>query len=118
MTKIYNYQPFSRWRGVQLLHRKSLRNLREVAFIARHDAVTTPEQREFQARLAQITAADDIFRGIRPAKIIMGEYDRVVREQTAAAMARVFPDAAITVVPSGHMPTVECVGRICDTIMS
>lgn len=116
VSKIYNYVPFSLWRGLKMLHHQSIANRERVLYSAKNDAKTTGEQRRFQAQLARGAIVKDIFARQKPDKVIAGEFDFVPREK-AAEMQKVFPSAKLIILPTGHMPNVELPREVCDAIM-
>lgn len=115
VTKIYNYVPFSLWRGMKMLHTQSIANRRRVLYSASHDAKMTDEQRQFQAEMARKILRRDIFRGQKPSKVVAGEFDFVPREN-AKELRQIFPHAELTVLPTGHMPNVELPHELADII--
>jgi pimeloyl-ACP methyl ester carboxylesterase len=118
--KVYDWRPFSYWRGIRLLHNKRSANRRRVAFVARCDVATTIEQRRYQAQLAKHLPQQVTFSDVKPDLVVMGRFDHLARERTIQQMAQVFPTAKIVQVPSGHMPNIECVPQLvnfaCETL--
>jgi pimeloyl-ACP methyl ester carboxylesterase len=118
LIKIYDWQPFSYRRGIALLHDKNPANRQAVADQAAHDVKTTAKQRRFQTKLAKALPLTGLFDNISPTTVVMGRYDKLMREDTPDKMQAVFNKAKIVQLDSGHMPNIECVDQLAEILLS
>jgi pimeloyl-ACP methyl ester carboxylesterase len=117
LARIYDLPFLANRRNNILLHNENSRNRRRGAFVIRHEITTTPQQRLYQTKLAKsIPHHKDIFCHISPNLVVVGRFDILARERTVDQIQPIFPKAQIAIVPSGHMPTIECAKRLADLI--
>lgn len=115
---IYNWTPFSAWRGFMLLKAKNWQNWHRQYAVARADSGISAAKRRYQVRLARISEMPHIFASVHPTKVIMGSRDRLPQERSPTQMQQVFPDATIAVVDGGHLLTTESPDQVCAKIVA
>jgi hypothetical protein len=106
-VRIYNFVPFSVWRGMLLLGEKTSGRRSRIIYVSKHDANTTIDQRRYQLKILDVINSKDIFANADPKLVIIGRADMLPKERTVTDFSKVFPNSEVKEVRGGHLAPIE-----------
>ncbi len=115
-ARIYNWLPFSIWRGTLLLADKRQANRHKIAYVAKHDACTSTAQRHYQMDLLGIINTLHVFDDIVPHMVIIGHTDKTSADRTLEQVRPYFPKTQLREVAGGHLAPIENAAEISAII--